>query len=189
MLVSGLAGYLFYIISSERKTPSAAQSVFVGAAELRDSERQSLAFSVLLVILGFSITILGARFLVNGAIDIAKTIGVSETLIGLTIVAVGTSLPELVTSIIAILRKQKDVALGNIIGSNIFNILGILGITAVVQPLQVPDEILKLDIWVMSVATILLLLFARTGWRIGRREGAILFSLYLIYLSVLVCNA
>jgi len=98
-------------------------------------------------------------------------------------------MPELVTSIIAIRKGQDDVALGNIIGSNIFNILGILGITALVQPLSVPPEIAKLDIWVMSLATLALIIFARTGWQIGRREGLGLLLAYVVYVSYLLIGS
>ena len=83
-------------------------------------------------------------------------------------------------------KGQGDVALGNIVGSNIFNILGILGITALVQPMAVPPEILRLDIWVMCATALILVLFARTGWRISRREGVVLMLAYLVYLGVLL---
>jgi cation:H+ antiporter len=104
----------------------------------------------------------------------------------LTVVAIGTSMPELVTSVIASQKGHGDVAFGNIIGSNIFNILGILGVTALVQPLVVPAQIGTLDIWVMLAATAALLVFAYTGHRIGRREGGILVVAYIAYLAVLL---
>jgi len=95
-------------------------------------------------------------------------------------------MPELVTSIIAVRKGQGDVALGNILGSNIFNILGILGLTAIVQPLSVPVQIVQFDIWVMLATTLLLVTFARTGWRIGRAEGGIMVASYFAYLGWLL---
>ncbi len=187
-LFAGLIAYLIYTLWSERSQPTEAQPVYEGEAELVGSDGKSMAVAAFQALSGLGITILGARLLVTGAVELAQAAGISETLIGLTIVAVGTSLPELVTSIMAILRKQADVAFGNIVGSNIFNILGILGVTALVQPLSVPPEILRLDIWVMLGATLLLLVFSRTGWRLGQLEGTALLAGYLIYLSVLIAT-
>jgi cation:H+ antiporter len=108
--------------------------------------------------------------------------------IGLTVVAIGTSMPELVTSVVAARRGHGDVAFGNILGSNIFNILGILGITALVKPLAVPEVIADFDIWVMLAATALLVATAVSGWRITRLEGAILLACYIAYLAWLVAG-
>ena len=116
----------------------------------------------------------------------ARDLGVSETLIGLTIVAVGTSLPELVTSVVAARKGESDVALGNILGSNVFNLLGILGITAMVTPLAVPAEILSSDLWIMLAVTLALLAVAITGWKISRREGAVFLLGYVAYLGWLM---
>lgn len=134
---------------------------------------------------GLLLTVLAAKFLVLGAVAVAQTMGLSETVIGLTIVAVGTSMPELVTSVIAARKGQSDVALGNVIGSNIFNILGILGVTALIQPLEIPGQILELDIWIMIAATAALVVFAMSGWRICRREGTVLLIGYATYLLAL----
>ena len=95
-------------------------------------------------------------------------------------------MPELVTSIIAVRKGQGDLALGNVLGSNIFNILGILGVTALVQPMNIPSEIGNFDIWVMCAATALLVVFARTGWRIGRLEGGAMMASYGAYLAYLL---
>jgi cation:H+ antiporter len=102
--------------------------------------------------------------------------------IGLTIVAIGTSLPELVTSVVAARKGHSDIALGNIIGSNIFNILGILGITALVKPIAVAAEIVQFDIWVMGAATVALLAVCASGWRITRAEGGAMVAAYVVYL-------
>lgn len=130
---------------------------------------------------GLVLLVIGGRLLVEGAIGLARALAVSEAVIGLTIVAVGTSLPELVTSLIAAARRQSDVALGNVLGSNIYNVLGIAGVTAVIVPVPVPDGMAAFDMPLMIAASLLLLLVARTGWRVGRREGSALLALYGVY--------
>ncbi|MEO1238394.1 MAG: hypothetical protein AAFW64_01805 [Pseudomonadota bacterium] len=142
--------------------------------------------SLTLALGGLLITVVGARFLVSGAVSIAQAAGLSEAVIGLTIVAIGTSMPELVTSIIAVRKGEGSVALGNVLGSNIFNILGILGITVLVQPMHIPGEIARIDIWVLCASTVMLVAFARSGWTISRREGGLLVLGYAAYLVVLL---
>ena len=182
-----LAGYLTLTLLSERRaTATPAAAVYEAEAEAVLGPDYSLGISLIIASVGLVLTILGAQFLVSGAVSLARAAGVSETVIGLTIVAIGTSMPELVTSIIAVRKGQGDVALGNILGSNIFNILGILGLTAIVQPLSVPVQIVQLDIWVMLATTLLLVTFARTGWRIGRAEGSIMVASYFAYLGWLL---
>jgi len=128
----------------------------------------------------------GAALLVDGAVSLARSLGVSETIIGLTIVAVGTSLPELATSVIAAFKRHGDVALGNVVGSNIFNLLGILGVTALYRPIAVPAEILDFDSWVMLGATALVIVFSLTRAKIERWEGGALLAGYGAYLAVLL---
>ncbi|WP_226575113.1 sodium:calcium antiporter [Acuticoccus sediminis] len=113
----------------------------------------------------------------------------SDAVIGLTVVAVGTSLPELVTSIVAAVRRQSDIAFGNVIGSNIYNVLGILGATALVRPTPVPDVIANFDIWVMAATSVTLVVVAVTGWRITRTDGATLVTLYVLYVGWLTATA
>ncbi len=141
--------------------------------------------SGLMVAAGLAVTILGAKALVTGAVEIAARAGLSEAVIGLTLVAVGTSLPELVTSIIAARKKMADVALGNIVGSNIFNVLGILGVTAVIAPIPVPAEMVVRDSLVLGAATVLMVVICRTGWMITRTEGAAFLALYAGYIWLL----
>ena len=133
------------------------------------------------VVAGLGALMLGARFLVDGAVSIARGYGVSEAFIGLTIVAVGTSLPELATSLIAALRRQSEIAIGNIVGSNIFNVLGILGVTALIAPIPVAGRFLSFDLPVMIAASAVLtgLLLLRPG--IGRPVGAGLLLAYAAY--------
>jgi cation:H+ antiporter len=144
-----------------------------------------LLTSVAMALGGVVVVVLGGRLLVDGAIDLARTLGIAESVIGLTVVAVGTSMPELVTSVVAALRRQGDVALGNVLGSNIYNILGIAGVTGLIAPTVVPAEMARFDSLVMVGVSALVLLFAWTGMRIGRREGGVLLAGYVAYLWVL----
>ena len=134
---------------------------------------------------GIVLTVFGARLLVEGAVSLAEGLGVSETVIGLTVVAVGTSLPELVACVVAALRRHSDVAVGNVIGSNVYNALGILGVTAMVSPIRIPPEVIRLDIWVLLAATALLAVFLRTGGGLKRLEGAAFLLAYAAYVGFL----
>ena len=129
---------------------------------------------------------LGAKVLVVNAEIIAREFGVPETAIGLTLIAVGTSLPELATTTVAAIRRQADVALGNVIGSNMFNLLAIIGIAALVGPIPVADEFLRFDLWVMLAASFLLIPFVFFGRNITRIWGAALTLLYMAYLLVVL---
>ena len=141
--------------------------------------------STILTLVGLAMIIFGGDLVVNNATKIAYSLGMSETLVGLTIIAIGTSLPELVTSIIAALKKQSEIALGNIIGSNIFNILFVLGSSAVITPIAVNDKVFT-DVFIMIILTLVLFIFAKTGFRIGKREGLILVVSYVIYFVYVV---
>lgn len=186
MLFAMLVLYLVITLVMERKRETPAGAVYVAESEALPPATLSLAAALGLTIGGLIVTIFAARALVFGAVGLAQIAGMSETVIGLTIVAIGTSMPELVTAIIAVRKGQGDVAFGNVLGSNIFNILGILGVTAMLRPLAIPPEILRLDIWVMLGATALMLVFAATGWRVSRREGALFLVAYALYIGVLV---
>lgn len=146
---------------------------------------RSAVISFMIALAGLGLVVLGGYFLVNGAVGLARSFGISETIIGLTIVAVGTSMPELVTSVMAAIRKQTEVAFGNIVGSNIYNILGIGGFTALIAPTEVPEQIVRFDNLVMIGASLLLVLFAYTGRRISRVEGAILVAAYAGYVALI----
>lgn len=137
-------------------------------------------------VIGLLLLGVGARVLVLGAVGIARGFGVSELVIGLTVVALGTSLPEVAASVIAALKKEPDIALGNVIGSNIFNILCILGITALVSPIGVSWGEIARDVWVMLGVSILLVPFLLTGRRLSRLEGAIFLAIYIGYVAVLL---
>lgn len=186
IFVAGLLTYIGATLFVELRHASPASVVYSAEAELIEPPSKSIWVSLGLALLGLVITVFAAKLLVDGAIGVAKAAGMSEAVIGLTIVALGTSMPELVTTIVAVRKGEGDVAFGNVIGSNIFNVLGILGVTALVRPLVVPEEIIRLDIWVMVLATAALLVFARTGWRIGRREGALMLFAYVAYVGFLL---
>lgn len=144
--------------------------------------RRSLIVSSVILIAGLGLILVGGRLLVDGAVSLARDLGISETVIGLTIVAIGTSMPELVTSVIAGLKRQGDVAFGNIVGSNIYNVLGIGGATALMAPGPVPAELVRFDNLVMIGVSIALVVFAWSGLRINRWEGAALLAGYGGYL-------
>jgi cation:H+ antiporter len=131
---------------------------------------------------------LGADILVDSATEIAQRFGVSDTVIGLTLVAIGTSLPELATTVMAALRRQSDVAMGNVIGSNMFNLLAIIGITAVIGPITVAPEFLRMDLWVMLAASLVLAPFVFLRWTMTRAWGLALTALYGVYLYLLIAG-
>jgi cation:H+ antiporter len=186
VLVMLLIAYIVYTYRRERVVHDASAAMHEAEASAAEPAPTRLWVATLFTLGGMALTVLGARFLVDGAIELARAAGISETIVGLTIVAVGTSLPELVTSVMAAVRRQSDVAFGNIVGSNIYNVLGILGVTAIVRPIPVPPEIARLDIWVMLAATVLLLVFSVTGWRVTRTEGGVLLAAYIAYVGYLV---
>lgn len=145
--------------------------------------------NVLTVILGGGLLAVGANTLVKGAVGVASGLGVSETIIGLTIVAVGTSAPELVTSVVAALRGRDDMAVGNVIGSSIFNLLAILGVAALFRPLPVPDEILSRDVWWLIGMTALMFPLMITGRKVARMEGLVLMAGFAAYIIILIIGA
>jgi cation:H+ antiporter len=186
VLVAALGFYLWWAYRSE----SARHDAEAERHEHEAAERPvppDTAPVVLggMIIAGLAAAIFGARWLVEGAIALAGAAGVSQSVIGLTVVAIGTSLPELMTSLVAALRKHGDVALGNVVGSNISNLCGILGLAALIHPIAVPAEIARIDLWVMLGVTALLLLQLRSGWRLSRIEGAVLLALYTGYTALL----
>ena len=134
-----------------------------------------------ITLLGLIGIMYGADLLVKGAVDIARILGVSEEIIGLTIIAVGTSLPELATTVVAAIKKQNGVALGNVVGSNIWNIVFIIGLTSTIVDVNVPKQFLVYDIWVMMLATVLLLPTMMTQSKLSRSEGLVFLVLYVAY--------
>lgn len=188
VFIALLASYLVYTYWRERRHRDASALLHEQEAALAEPRPHVVWLSLAFAVGGIALTIGGASLLVNGAIGLAAALGTEDTIVGLTIVAVGTSLPELTASVVASLRRQGDIALGNILGSNIYNVLGILGATAVVHPLAVPAAILRFDVWVMLAATLLLILFATTGRRLSRIEGAVFLLAYAAYVAALAIS-
>ncbi|WP_299652107.1 calcium/sodium antiporter [uncultured Jannaschia sp.] len=186
VLLAGLVLYLAMAYRSERIVDPGTMAD-EGATPALPAAPQTPATRLPLALMwavgGIALTVMGARLLVGASIDLAGLWGVPDAVIGLTIVAVGTSLPELVTSVVAALRRQGAIAFGNVVGSNLYNILGILGITALVKPIPVPPQIAVMDIWVMLGATVALVAVAVTGWRVSRGEGMALLAAYAAYVA------
>ncbi len=183
ILLTLLALYLGLTFYIEKQEKGQAGEMREHETEAHPTPFKSVPLNLLITCGGMALLVLGANMLVQGATELAKGLGVSDAVIGLTVVAVGTSLPELATSIMAAIKKQSDVALGNVIGSNIFNILAILGITSLVKPIPVPQEVLNFDVWVMVAASAALLVFAFSGKIISRVEGGILLGAYVAYIG------
>ncbi len=184
IFLMALMAYLAWAYWSERFHAAPSAEIHKAEAEEITALPKSVVWTVTTVIAGLLLLIFGSQVLLKGAVGIAEQLGVSEAVIGLTLVAVGTSLPELSISVIAALRRHADVAVGNVLGSNIFNLLGILGVSAFLQPLPVPARILQFDQWVMLGSSLLLLLFLYTGRRLSRLEGGILLAGYGVYLGL-----
>ena len=159
-----------------------AQAVEAEVLEEAEKAPSSTPKSLLLLTAGLAALCFGSNLLVDGAVSIARAAGVSEAVIGLTLVAFGTSLPELATAIVAGIRNHTDVTLGNVIGSNIFNILLIIGVLAIITPFKVPAEVMSFDIWVMAAVSIAIIPIMLTNRRIGRVEGGLFFVLYIIFI-------
>lgn len=182
ILLTGLFAYLLWAYGTERvKAGPSAEMHRAEAAEVHALPQTAIG-TLAAIGSGLLLLVVGSRVLLVGAVSLAEELGISEAAVGLTLVAVGTSIPELAISVIAALRRHADVAIGNILGSNIFNLLGILGISALLQPLPVPERILVFDQWVMLGTAVLLWLFLYTGREISRIEGAALLLGYGVYL-------
>lgn len=192
MLVT-LAVFVAYTIRLARRVSGAEAKQLAEQVESRDigssasgGARSRLPLALALLLVGVGGLVVGGNFLVDGAVRLARLAGMSERVIGLTIVAGGTGAPELATSLMAALRKRTDVAIANMIGSNIFNLLGILGVTALVTPIPVAAELVNGDMWWMIGSTVVLLPVLRTNAQISRFEGALLAGCYVTYLVILL---
>ena len=188
-LFLALIGVIIYSFISDRKDGghSDAAELHRDEAEIMDPH-MPLMLALPMALGGLVGIVFGADFLIKGSVDLARTIGLSEAVIGITIIAIGTSLPELVTCTMAALQKKPDVALGNVIGSNTFNVLGILGITSGIMPFNVPmDQInMSRDLGAIGVSVLLLVVFAFSGRRLARWEGAFLLFCYFAYMFLLL---
>jgi len=156
-----------------------------GEAVASEAPEHSVLIDILLIGTGLGLLVIGADMLVHGSVSVARQFGISETVIGLSLVAAGTSLPELATSIVAALRGKADISVGNVTGSNIYNVLGILGVAALLGPVQIDSEIVRIDMWVMIAATLALFPPLVLGGRIGRLYGLLLLAGYVAYVFFL----
>jgi cation:H+ antiporter len=181
ILVTFLALFLLYSAMRAKAQPCPELGEIEGMQETPDS----YGLAAVLVLGGLIGLGIGADLLVVGSVEIARNFGVSEAVIGLTLVALGTSLPELVTAMVAAVRGHCDVAVGNVIGSNIFNLLGIMGITAMVGTVPVPPSFLEVDLWVMLAAALILVPFCRLRSKVGKLSGVTLVGLYIAYMIYL----
>ena len=188
VMLALLVGYMAYSYRSERTGKRGNGAPEGNGNEEEDdgaeAPKQGLLASLALVVVGVATLVIGSELLIRGSVDIARAIGVSEAVIGLTLVAVGTSLPELATAIVAGLRHHTEVALGNVLGSNLFNILAVLAALTFTLPFEVAAEMMDFDIWVMLGVSLILMPVMVTGWRIGRVEGALFLILYAVFIGV-----
>lgn len=182
VMLGVLAAYLFGSYWIDRRNNHVAQEIAAEVAELEE-KGQHLLLVLLKLVAGFAGLIFGSDLLVDGAVDLARQFGIAEAVIGITIVAVGTSLPELAASIVAARHRHSDVALGNAIGSCIFNLLAIMGAIALVRPLTVPDQILRFDMWVMLGVTLTVFALAYMRKKIGWIVGLLMLAVYSAYVA------
>jgi cation:H+ antiporter len=188
-LVLTLALFIGYLIVGAKRPASTRDGpsieIEVDSLTVRAARHQGFVDAGLILV-GVAMLVVGAQALVRGAVVVAEFAGLSERVIGLTVVAFGTSLPELATSLVAARRGQAEIALANVIGSNIFNLTAILGVVAIVTPQHVPRETVTLDFWWMLGYAVILLPMMRVGMRITRVEGAALLAGYGVYLFFLL---
>ena len=192
LLFAGIVAYTLFLIRQSRKESKEVQDEY--AKEYGDGQpratRQYIVNAVF-VVAGLALLILGARWLVDSAVSLAQALGLSELIIGLTIVAAGTSMPEVATSIVAAVRGERDIAVGNVVGSNIFNILAVLGLSSVLAPngISVSAPALAFDIPVMIAVAVACLPIFFTGFKVARWEGWLFLAYYAIYVLYLILDA
>lgn len=179
LLLLALAGYLAFVFRSVEEEPPEIVDEYQGYMTSSTGGGLIHPPDVLWILLGSGCLVLGGYCIVEGAVQVASSLGLSQVVIGLTIVAVGTSLPELATALVAAARKEADIAVGNVIGSNILNITAILGTTSVLEPIAVPDGVLNRELPVVMVLSLLVFPLLRSGWCIERWEGACLLAAYV----------
>lgn len=190
-LVVLLISYIWFLIYQSRRSNKANKEEKSSEIEIEKSSKYGSIKNIGFIILGLGLLILGSHWLVDSSVTFAKYFGVSELVIGLTIVAIGTSLPEVVTSIVATIKGERDIAVGNVIGSNIFNIMGVIGFAGVFSPngIEIAPSVISLDLpFMIAVALICLPIFI-TGGEISRLEGLLLFSIYVVYTVHLIFTA
>ena len=194
LLFSGVVIYTVWSVRESRKENTQIQEEYAeafGEAPEPSGKVKTWIINFGLVVIGVILLVLGSRWLVDGAVMVAKTLGVSELVIGLTIIAAGTSLPEVATSVIASIRGERDIAVGNVVGSNLFNILAVLGLSSIVAPngIQIAPSALSFDIPVMIAVAIACLPIFFTGNLISRWEGGVFLGYYVAYTLYVILDA
>ena len=183
ILFSGFVIYMVVLIRKALKNKIEEETE--DDTEQSNTKTKSLVRIILFAVLGLTLIIIGGQVTVYSAVNIALTLGITERIVGLTILAVGTSLPEFVTTLIACRKKENDIAIGNIIGSNIFNIMFVLGLSGLIMPLSI-DSNLIFDITGLTLGSLVFLLFAHSGKRIVRFEGLSMVIMYAAYISLII---
>lgn len=195
LLFALLIAYTVFLVAQSRRASAATATEYGGAVERRGGRDSGWdrhwAVQLGLVAGGLVLLVLGARWLVAAAVAFAQALGISELVIGLTVVALGTSLPEVATSIAAALKGERDIAVGNVVGSNTFNLLGCLGLAALASDggLAVPPAVLRFDAWVVLAVAVACLPIFFTGREIARWEGALFLAYYVAYVAYLILAA
>jgi cation:H+ antiporter len=190
-LTTGIIFYTGWAIRSSRKESDIVKREYENAIQ-GSSKKEPAGYQWLKIgagiVFGLTLLVVGSRWFVDGAVELAHILGLSDTVIGLTIIAAGTSLPEVATSVMAAVKKERDIAIGNVVGSNIFNLLLILGLSASVSPtgLSVPASMLQLDLWVMLGTAVICFPIFFSGYVISRIEGVLLLLLYIGYITILI---
>lgn len=188
LLLGTLLAYTVFLIVQSRKESQATKDEYAAENSKKSKWDSSVYVQIILILVGLYLLVQGSEWLVDSAVIFAKILGVSDIVIGLTIVAAGTSMPEVATSITAALKGERDIAVGNVVGSNTFNILGCLGITGLVAPagLIVPPSVLNFDLWVMLAVCFACIPIFLTGREIARWEGGIFVGYYIAYVTYLI---
>lgn len=183
LMLIALMSYIGFTVWHDNKSnDEAAEMHRDEAAEMGEIPLRTVSIAGIIIV-GLFAVVVGAEWLVTGATTLATEFGVPEEVIGLTVVAIGTSLPELATSIVAAYRGHSDVCVGNVLGSNLFNLFGITGVTALFAPLPFSDKIVSFDLWILLAATAIIIPFMLTGRRISRPEGIVLLILYVAFIA------
>lgn len=177
LLASALVAYLAYCFKTDSSIDDEADPLPVPPV-----------LAVLLVPISLAALLFGADLVVSTGVSLAVSLGVGQSSVGLTVVALGTSLPELATAVAAARRGQQNMILGNVLGSNLFNVLGVVGVAALIHPVVVPEELLRIDIWIMLAVSVLTVVLLRTGWKLDRREGGLLLCGYSAYVILVFAS-
>jgi len=191
LFVALLVAYMAFLVIQSRAANAQLRKEYAGAVQRSGEWDSHWAVQTVLVAAGLALLVLGAEWLVEAAVAFARAFGVSDLVIGLTVIAVGTSMPEIAASIMAAVRGERDIAVGNVIGSNLFNILGCLGLSGVVSPsgLTVAPAVLHFDLWVMLAVAVACLPVFIAGRKIGRAKGLLFLGYYLAYVAYVILGA